>query len=431
MKTLDILKTASGNMVQSKLRTFLTVIAVFIGALTLTLTNGIGAGISSYIDTQVASVGAKDVFFITPKAPDATAAVNSGAPAKYDPSQTTGTSGFGDTTTLLTDADMAKIKEVKGIVSVSPQRMVTASYVAGTSPDKYKISISEYVTGTNLPILAGKMPNNDSATPEIMLPYNYPSSLGFSTAADAVGKTVMLGVVSAEGNLSEVSATVAGIQQKTLIQGGGSSINTALFNQVYAVQSKGLPAASLNKYPSALAHFDASLSDSQITDLKNALKDKGYTAQTIQDVIGILKQIINGIVIVFNLFGVIALLAASFGVINTLLMAVQERTKEIGLMKAMGMGGGRIFLLFSAEAILLGFWGSFLGVLAAIGIGKAANAYASSHFLKDFDGLQLLTFPAKSIAEIMLLIMAIAFLAGTLPARRAAKLNPIDALRYE
>jgi putative ABC transport system permease protein len=97
----------------------------------------------------------------------------------------------------------------------------------------------------------------------------------------------------------------------------------------------------------------------------------------------------------------------------------------------MGMSGSRIFLLFSTEAILLGFWGSFLGVLVAVGIGQIANQIATKTFLKDFVGLNLLAFPLQSILTIMGLIMLIAFLAGTLPARRAAKLNPIDALRYE
>ena len=100
-------------------------------------------------------------------------------------------------------------------------------------------------------------------------------------------------------------------------------------------------------------------------------------------------------------------------------------------MKAMGMGGGKIFLLFSAEAVVLGFWGSLFGVLAAMGAGKIINNVVSNGILKDLAGLQLLVFPWQSILAIMGLVMAIAFLAGTLPAFRAARQNPIDSLRYE
>jgi putative ABC transport system permease protein len=157
----------------------------------------------------------------------------------------------------------------------------------------------------------------------------------------------------------------------------------------------------------------------------------GYTGETVQDQLGAFKTVIRTITYVLDAFAVIALLAASFGIVNTLLMSVQERTKEIGLMKAMGMRSSRIFMLFSVEAILLGFWGSVIGVAAAILLGSFANRVASNGFLKDLPGFNLLAFPLKSVALIVLLILAISFIAGTLPARRAARQNPIDALRYE
>lgn len=152
---------------------------------------------------------------------------------------------------------------------------------------------------------------------------------------------------------------------------------------------------------------------------------------TVEDTIGIIKQVIDAITAVLNFFAAIALLAASFGIINTLLMAVQERTREIGLMKAMGLGRNKIFLLFSIEAVLIGFWGSLLGSLAGIGIGQVVNRIARDSFLKDLPGFNLTVFSPQSVAVIMLIIMTIAFIAGTLPARRASQKDPIEALRYE
>lgn len=181
----------------------------------------------------------------------------------------------------------------------------------------------------------------------------------------------------------------------------------------------------------AYARFDRGLDTAGITKLKDDLKKGGYSARTYQDAIGVFKQVISGIIATMSFFAAIALLAASFGIINTLFMAVQERTKEIGLMKAMGMRRGRIFLLFSIEAMLIGFWGSLLGILAAIGIGQIANKIVSTTILKDLPGFALLIFPWPALLQTVLLIMLIAFLAGTLPARRAARQNPIDALRYE
>ena len=429
MKIIDILKTANSNIWQSKLRTSLTIIAVFIGAFTLTLTNGIGSGISQYIDEQVNNIGAKNVLLIRAKQSSDTPA-SSDAPHKYDPERNTFQIG-GMSITVLTTADIAKIKKVKGITAVTPRRGVFPRYVYGPNGAKFTLSVNQYVDGTNVTMNAGKVPDNRSTTPQIDLPANYVKPLGFASYQDAIGKKVTLGIADADDNISEVTATIVGVPQKSLFSFVGTGINSALFNQLFDEQSVGWPDAFLDRFPGATAHFDSSLTDSQLRDLKNRLNNQGYDGQTVEDRIGIVSKVIGGIVIVFDIFALVALLAASFGVINTLLMSVQERTREIGLMKAMGMGRSRIFLLFSVEAILLGFWGSFLGVIAAVGAGQILNRFAAHHFLKDFEGLHLLAFPIVNLAIIILVIMFVAFLAGTLPASRASRLNPIEALRYE
>ena len=110
---------------------------------------------------------------------------------------------------------------------------------------------------------------------------------------------------------------------------------------------------------------------------------------------------------------------------------MQERTREIGLDKALGMSSAKVFLGFSAEAIMLGFWGSVIGIVAAFVVGNVANAVAHQSFLQDFPTFELVIFKPEAMLVIVGIIMLIAFLAGTLPARKAAKKNPIDALRYE
>jgi putative ABC transport system permease protein len=95
------------------------------------------------------------------------------------------------------------------------------------------------------------------------------------------------------------------------------------------------------------------------------------------------------------------------------------------------MSSSKIFMLFSAEAVMLGFWGSFIGVVVAQIVGRIINSIVSNGILKDLAGLTLLSFPLQSTVTIVLIVMVIAFLAGTLPAFRAARQNPIDSLRYE
>ena len=167
--------------------------------------------------------------------------------------------------------------------------------------------------------------------------------------------------------------------------------------------------------------------------MKDELEEIGLTGMTVSDLVGQVKAFFDVVIAVFNIFGLVALLAAAIGIINTLFMSVQERTREIGLDKALGMSSGRIFLSFSIEAIALGFWGSVLGTVASMIAGNIANAifHGPGGFLEAFPTFSLALFTPFNVVMLILLIMTIAFLAGTLPAKKAASKSPIDALRYE
>ena len=169
------------------------------------------------------------------------------------------------------------------------------------------------------------------------------------------------------------------------------------------------------------------------SEIKEKLEEIGLSAMTVEDIVGTIKTFFDVIITVFQIFGFIALLAAAIGIINTLFMSVQERTREIGLDKALGMSSARVFASFSLEAISLGFWGSVFGIVVSMVLGNIANIafHAEGGFLEAFPTFNLATYTWTNIISVTVLIMAIAFLAGTLPARQAAHKNPIDALRYE
>lgn len=427
MKTIDILRTASGNMRRSKLRTFLTIIAIFIGALTLTLTNGIGSGVQSYIDDQVGNIGAEDVLVIQAKSESS---FGTSGPKKYTEGSNVTTAG-GFPVSLLSNSDLEKIRAQEGIKSADFDLSAVPNYISGKNGEKYQIMTSVFYEGINIDLQAGGLPSNAVSDGQILLPPGYVGALGYDSADQAVGQVVTLGIMTPAGEMREVQAKVIGIQEESLISAGGAMVNRSLAQQLFDIQTEGLPANAKTQLPFIAARFDASMSEEDLASLKQQLDEKGYSAKTIQDQIGLFKQAIDAVIMVLNFFAGIALLAASFGIVNTLLMSVQERTKEIGLMKAMGMGRRKVFMLFSIEAILIGFWGSLLGSLAGIGLGSLANRLSANTFLKDLVGFNLTSFSVTSVLSIMFIVMTIAFLAGTLPAWRASKKNPIEALRTE
>jgi putative ABC transport system permease protein len=242
-----------------------------------------------------------------------------------------------------------------------------------------------------------------------------------------------IGLTDASREQHVVEATIVGVTEATLASPLGESIiaNDALSDALFEAQTDGLPEEEANRYSQASVWFDSEATAADIDALKDRLSVAGYSGITIDDQLGMITTVIDAIVLVLNAFAVIALLAAAFGIVNTLYMSVQERTREIGLMKAMGMGSGKVFGLFSLEATFIGFLGSAIGVVLAMVAGAAISSGLSGGLLADLPGLTLIAFDPTSIAFIIVLVMAIAFLAGTLPAARAAKADPVESLRYE
>jgi putative ABC transport system permease protein len=434
MRTTDLIASAVSNTFRSKTRMILTVLAIFVGAFTLTLTSGLGTGINHYIDDTVSGVGASDAMTVT-KADDSAAdspGQGSSEPREYDPNAVSSGVPGGAVSALMPD-DITAIENIDGVLRADPVRTITPDYIQVGDGTQLVASIGSLIPGQSVVLAVGQEPDADSDSFEVALPVAYVEPLGFDDQDDAIGQSVAIAITDADRTSHTVEATIVGITEEGLASAAGSNIlvNTALEDALFAAQSTGLSAEQADLYASATVWFDPDASDEEIAALKDSLADEGYTGTTIADQLGMVTIVIDGIVLVLNAFAIIALLAAAFGIVNTLYMSVQERTREIGLMKAMGMGSGRVFTLFSLEAAFLGFLGSAIGAGIAMLAGTAISSALSEGFLADLPGLTLIAFDPASIGAIIVLVMVIAFLAGTLPAARAAKADPVESLRYE
>ncbi len=433
MRAVDVVRSATRNAFRSKLRTTLTVLSLFVGAFTLTLTTALGAGVNDYVERQVATVSTGDILLVSPAA-----SVDAGeGPAEYDPDgrQQGSTGGPLGSGTLLNQDDLDAIAAIDGVTRVEAVSQISIDWIAasGKAADtRYELTVNPTASIGRSDLVAGDQLDQDTAEFEIVLPDDYVATLGFDEPQDAVGRTVTLGYTDAERGDRQVEATVVGVARGSLLAAGAGA-NAALVDEVSEAQAvPGQP----RSWPLAVATLAGSGDDGVVTTadidgVKAALAADDLAGQTVEDQLGVVQTVINGIIGVLSAFAAIALLAASFGIVNTLLMSVQERTREIGLMKAMGMSNGKVFSLFSLEAVVIGLLGAALGALAAIGVGSAIAAGASQTLLADLPGLQILLFEPASVITVIVVIMAIAFLSGVLPARRAARQHPIESLRYE
>ncbi len=434
MRVLDIIHDANANLWRSKLRSFLTILAIFVGSFTIILNSAINAGVNDFMDKQIDNMGGDGYLEMMPTEmyESAMNMMGNNGPQEY-----TEDKDNSNASSYIKDDQIEKAKKIDGIKVFNVLPNSTADYVTSKKTDKrYRININLVVEGISFDMSNGATPNTDkNADYEIAVNEDLAKALGYENVADIVGETIQIAVPN---NLKCYTATkrsecqtivdvkVSGTQAPGILSMGGSRTNLALWNKINEINYKGMPAEMNRSYMAT-----ADVEPEKIKDIQKSLEEIGLKAMSVEDEVGMFKTFFDAILIVFNIFGGIALAAASIGIINTLFMAVQERTREIGLDKALGMSNGKVFLSFSAEAIMLGFWGSLFGIIVSYVVGQVANTVATQTFLSDFPTFKLAIFEPLTMISIALVIMFIAFLAGTLPARRASKKNPIDALRYE
>ncbi|MGQ4243940.1 ABC transporter permease [Enterococcus casseliflavus] len=424
MKLIDLIKSSAGNLLRNKGRTLLTIIAIFIGSFTIYLTLGINTGVNNYMDLQLETVG-NDQLLAVYKSDGTGSMVPGSNLQEYDPEKNTAEAS------MITPKDIEKIGTIDNIHRVEPIAALMIDYIQGLTDSKYQLNAMGSA-GVDLDLEAGRQINNETDEYEIVLDQEYIEPLGFKNAQDALEKEVVLGVsAQATGEQETVTAKVVGVRNFSFIQAGMTILNQALSQHVQTIAEKGLPENLKNQSFAAQAYLEDGLSNTKIDTIKKELRELGFQGMTIEDEINMFRLVINAITGVLTLFGAISLLAASFGIINTLYMSVQDRTREIGLMKALGMSRSKVFLTFSFEALLIGFFGALTGILAAYGLGNVINDYAANTFLEELTGFELIGFSWPNTLTVMGVILLIAFLAGTLPANRAGKLDPIQALRYE
>jgi putative ABC transport system permease protein len=170
----------------------------------------------------------------------------------------------------------------------------------------------------------------------------------------------------------------------------------------------------------------------QIRNVEDAIKKMGFNTFSILDATRSLQQFFAVLDVFLGIFGSLALAVASIGIVNTLVMAILERRREIGIMKAIGASDGDVKKLFFAEAGAMGILGGIVGVVLGWAIGQVINLGTNIYLKRQsLPPEHFWAVPWWLVAFALVFAFAVSLISGLYPASRAARLDPVQALRYE
>ena len=455
MMLIDIVRRSGRSLRSAKARTLLTALAIAVGAFALTLTLAASNGAQHYADSII-----KDNFdpseLIVTSDPNLFSNTDSSKPQVYDQSFGSVTSDRGNSqqVKMLGDADINKLKQVPGVSSVSPAMTISLQYLTRDGQKKYVATAQAYSSYKHPELLAGSV-SDQLADHTVILPEGFVSALGFQSPTDAIGKPIRISVrkqvdqaavlaallkgadagvgnAPESNNSTEEAFTVVAVARKppTLIQAASGlylNISPADVTRLNDYVTAGT--AGYHKYITTTVKIADGTNAGKLQAAQSRIKALGYSAQSVIDTQKTLTQVINVLQGIVTVFGLIAIVASVFGVINTMYISVLQRTREIGLMKALGMHKKDINKLFLFEAGLIGLLGGALGSVVAIATGLLLNPVISRKLT--LGNVHLLAFKPAQVLVLVASLMAVAVIAGLLPARKAARLDPIEALRAE
>ena len=416
----DTLKVGLGSAGRRPLRTSLTTTGVAIGIAAMSLIVALAGGLQSALSAPALAKSQLHQVAVYPSA---------GANA-----------GAFDSGTLTTLAGQSHVRAAWGQVAMSGT--FDAGPVLGVIPQvgalvslPPKAQSSPAITLT-----AGRMPASDSAT-EVLLTDTEASILGYSIPASVLGTTVkfsaLYGVLSLPGvqrnpavHRVPIQLTVVGVVPSRFMPSGtpGGLVPYGMAGDYWT------QLAQANNWKGGEFASITLLADSgtEVNGLHDRVVALGFQAQTFGDQFRGFEDLLGRLRLALLGLAIVALLLACLGIANTMYTAVLERTKEIGVLKALGARSRDVLLFFVAEAAFIGLAGGLVGTIVAVTLARLGNT-AVDRLTQGVTGggLDVFRTDASVVVAALVLAVVLSTVSGLLPAVRAALQDPIKALRYE
>ena len=401
----ESIKMAIDGMVSNKLRTLLTLLGIIIGVGAVIAMVSLGFGVKEQIKENISRLGS-NLLIVQSGGRTATGAriqAGSGARLTYDDAK-------------AIEKNIDGIKYVAPIVSRGYQLVVGnqnwTTNVQGSTPNIIDIRDYTVEEGRN-------MSEHDMAGKDRVCVIGKTIVDNLFPEGDPVGKTIrinlapfkVIGVLGAKGQSS-----------------GGQDQDDVVFVPLTTAQNRMMGITYVNNI--TIQAENENVIDNVQAEVENLLRtrhriknpdDDDFTVRNLAALMDTMMSTANTITMLLGCIAAISLLVGGIGIMNIMLVSVTERTREIGIRKALGATYNNILLQFLIESAVIGIIGGFLGVVLGIGASYAISAFAEW----------------KTVISVPIIIIAVVFSVGIgvffgiYPARKAALLDPIEALRYE
>jgi putative ABC transport system permease protein len=404
LRILELVGLAFSRLGTSRLRSMLTMLGIIIGVASVVALVSVGQGASSGITNQINSLGTNQL------------TVNAGA------SFTGFTRGAAGSATTLTSDDAAAIAQISGVAAIAPETSTSQFVVSGDKNTTTTIlgTTDDYPTVRAYDVWQGKFLTDTSDEQALRV-----AVIGSSTADD-LGLTASS--IGSQIKIGGVPFTVIGI-----LQSKGTTSATSADDQIM------VPLSTLGRYFTGESDSVRSIGVSVATaeqmstvksEITTLLEQRHNIAAGESDDFRVADQtqLLSTATSVYSLLTIllagvasISLVVGGIGIMNIMLVSVRERTREIGIRKAIGAHNSDILTQFLVEALVLSVLGGFFGIV--VGLIASAVIAAVAGWAFTFNPLVLV------VATVFSLLVGVVF--GVWPARQAARLDPITALRFE
>lgn len=435
LSMLSNITMALKNLRRRKLRFFLTSFGIAIGAMAIVILVAFAASLQKSTTDQLGTfIQAEEITV-------------SGDASTGQVSFQMGPSYVKKDVKPLNDATIEELRGIDHVAAVYPKISLSGEIaVDGKSAIFFSTAQPPTAYASSSPkdqVKFGRFLEKDDEQ-SVVIPAAMATALGFTDISQAVGKQAVLknftlggfegpnGQTQREVTQKDYTVAIVGVfaADTTSFQAQDAAVpNGTAITMLKALYSTEVSKAIPSLYDSITVRADGS---GTVSSVQDAIKAKGYGAETLGDIVKSIAKVYAIMQAVLGVLGGIALLVASLGVANTMFMAVLERTKEIGILKALGARDWDVRKLFTYEAAVIGFFGGSVGLLFGY-VGTIIIGTIVSYYTEKNGGGNFVTVgvPWWLASGAVIFSILFASLAGFFPARRAARLDPVVALREE